>query len=229
MGGGVSFYVQALRNWWWLILTVPTLSVLAAVHFTSQQTPLFRASAEVAVVPSPELTEPADVMRGLETLERRTVIATFASMAETRETLSLAAAKLGLTSSDIARYRVQASVVPRTNIIRISVEGRDGDRVSQLANTVARVLAEESKTTYQIFEMKSLEAALPARGPFHPDPRRNAMVASILGLFGGLFSALAVDFLRAMLLRRGSSSDPTTRFDRVPDGDIQEPVPALRR
>lgn len=197
VGGGAESYGRALRTWWWVILGVPLLAVLASSYLTRRQDPVFRSATEMAVVPSPELTEPADVMRGLETLERRTVIATFASIAETRETLGAAAARVTLVDSDVSRYRVQASVVPRTNIIRISVEGPDGERTSLLANTLAEVVAEEAKTMYQLFELRQMEAARPPRGPFHPDPSRNAMVAAVLGVFVGLFSALALDRLRA--------------------------------
>jgi capsular polysaccharide biosynthesis protein len=206
-------YSRALRTWWWVILAVPFLSVLAAAHLTSQQEPLFRSATEVAVVPSPDLTEPSDVLRGLETLERRTIIATFASIAETNETLGLAVARLDLDESGISGYRVQASVVPRTNIIRISVEGRDGERASLLANTLADVVAEEAKTMYQLFEFRRLESARPPRGPFHPDPSRNALVAAILGVFVGLFSALALDYVRGRRPRSEARSSASGDVD----------------
>jgi capsular polysaccharide biosynthesis protein len=200
-GGVAESYGRTLRTWWWVILGVPLLAVLASSYLTRRQDPVFRSATELAVVPSPDLTEPADVMRGLETLERRTVIATFASIAETRETLGAAAARLTLEDSDVSGYRVQASVVPRTNIIRISVEGPDGERASVLANTLAHVVAEEAKIMYQLFELRQMEMARPARGPFHPDPSRNAMVAGILGLFVGLFFGLALDYVRSQRSR----------------------------
>lgn len=169
------------------------VTVLATNYATQRQTPIYRSSAEVAVVPSPEIEDPADVMRSLETLERRTIIATFASLAETRESLETAGAGLTADSSEIRRYRVQASVVPRTNIIRVTVTGPDGALVDLLANRLVEVVAVQAKTNYRVFEMRSLERAQPASIPFHPEPSRNAVVASILGLFAGLLVALILE------------------------------------
>jgi capsular polysaccharide biosynthesis protein len=193
-----------------MVLAVPLLAVVSSAYWTNRQAPVFRAATEIAVAPSPDLTDPSDVMRGLETLERRTVIATFASIAETRETLAVAAARLGLEVSELRGYRVLASVVPRTNIIRISVEGGDGERVSLLANALATVAADEAKTMYKIFEMRPLEAARTARRPFHPDPSRNALIGAILGVFLGLLSALALDHVRSS----GSPGEASTSSEK---------------
>lgn len=214
-----NFYLRALRAWWWIVLAVPLLAMVSAGYWTSRESPVFRAATEVAVTPSPDLEDPSDVMRGLETLERRTVIATFASIAETRETLGLAAARLELERSEVSGYRVQASVVPRTNIIRISVEGGDGERVSLLANTLAAVVADEAKAMYQIFELRPLEAARTARRPFHPDPSRNAVTAAILGLFAGLLSALGLDLAR----RKRSGREMSAAGERK-GGHLQTPA-----
>ena len=197
-----NVYVRALRTWWWVVLALPVVAVLAGVYLTSRQPRIYRANATVAVMPSSDISDPADVMRGLETLERRTIIATFASMAETREALASAAGNLGLERSDVSGYRIHASVLPSTNIIRINVQGRDGERVSVLANELVGVVASQARRMYRIFEMQPLEAARPARAPFHPDPARNAVIAGILGLFAGLLLTLLLESVRSHRVRR---------------------------
>lgn len=178
-------------------MAFPVLAVGSALHLTSREPRVYRAAATVAVMPSPDITNPADVMRGLETLERRTIIATFASMAGTYEARYAAADRLGLKSSDMSGYRVDASVLPSTNIIRVTVQGGDGDRVSALANELVDVLAEQALGMYRVFEMRPLEAAQPAGSPFHPDPARNSTTAGIVGLFCGLLLALLLEFIRS--------------------------------
>jgi capsular polysaccharide biosynthesis protein len=205
------------------MLVLPGLAVLSAVYLTNQQSPLYRAAAEVAVLPSPEVSEPADVMRGLETLERRTIIATFASIAETREALDSTALRLGLEQSEVSGYRIQASVVPRTNIIRITAEGRDGERVSLLANGLVGVVADQARAMYRIFDMRPVEAARPALRPFHPDPSRNAVIAAILGLFSGLLLALVLEYLRSGP-SHGERSSPETEASEPTSGDGSKAV-----
>ena len=197
-----AHYGRALRSWWWVVLAFPVLAVLVGLYLTSRQPRIYRASATVAVMPSPEISDPSVVMRSLETLERRTIIATFASMAETREALGKAAANLQLDRLEASGYRIQASVLPSTNIIRIDVQGRDGDRVSAMANELVGIVAGQAREMYRIFEMQPLEAARPPRSPFHPAPAHNAAVAGILGLFAGLLTTLLMEAARAHENRR---------------------------
>lgn len=208
--------MRALRTWWWLVLAFPTLAVLTGMYLTSRQPKTYRTSATVAVMPSPEISEPSVVMRSLETLERRTIIATFASLAETREALGGAAANLKLEGSEVSGYRINASVLPSTNIIRIDVQGRDGDRVSALANELVRIVAARAKGMYRIFEMQPLEAARPARAPFYPDPARNAIIAGILGLFAGLLTTLLLEAARSNDVGRRKETPAYTRKGAAP-------------
>jgi capsular polysaccharide biosynthesis protein len=132
-------------------------------------------------------------------------------MAETREALGSAAANLQLEDSEVSGYRIHASVLPSTNIIRIDVQGRDGDRVSALANELVGIVAAKAKEMYRIFEMQPLEAALPARTPFHPDPARNAVIAGILGLFAGLLMTLLWESARNHDIRRRGDAPVSVR------------------
>lgn len=194
-----GIYLNALRHWWWALLLVTGVTVAAAAFFTARQARVYRAAATVTVAPAAQIEDPSDVMRGLETLERRTIIATFASVAEARQTLDSAAALLDLGPRDLSGYRVQASVVPRTNIIRVTVEGRDGERVASVANAVTEVLSARASELYRIFALQPLEAAVPARSPIRPDPGRNLITAAILGMFAGMLVAVALEYFRRSL------------------------------
>lgn len=190
-----ELYARAARRGWWIPLVVLAISLATAALFTSRQTPVYRASATSVVAPAAELGEPSEIMRGLETLDRRTVVATFAAIAEARETRGAAAARLGLKPKELSDYRIDASVVPSTNIIRIAVEGPDGEGVRRIANAVARVTEAEAQAMYRIFSMRPLQAAVTAGAPIHPDPVRNHLVAGILGLFLGVVVAIGLEYL----------------------------------
>lgn len=189
-------YLHTLRSWWWIVLLLPVAAAGTAAYLTAGESRVYRAVATAAVAPSSGIESASDVMRGLETLERRTVIATFASVAEANETVRAAAELLEDPGRSASRYRVRASVVPSTNILRVTVEGPEPARTAALANAVVQVLGEEAQEMYRIFELRPLEAAVEPRGAIHPDPARNVTVAAVLGLFAGLLATLALEHLR---------------------------------
>ncbi|HUH12251.1 MAG TPA: hypothetical protein VMK65_04045 [Longimicrobiales bacterium] len=223
-----GIYLHALRHWWWALLLVAAATVAAAAFFTARQDRVYRAAATVAVGPAAEIEGASDVMRSLETLERRTIIATFASVAEARATRDSAAALLDLAPRDLSGYRVRAAVVPSTNIIRVSVEGPDGERVARVANAVSAVLADRAREMYRIFALRPLEEAVAARSPLRPEPTRNLIIAAIVGVFAGMLVALALEFLRPAPRRvpgngdgRSVAAGPSRRPAREPVGSEQ--------
>lgn len=189
-------YVGALKRGWWLILLMIGAAVAAGAWFTAGVQPVYETSAMLVVAPSEQTTEPDEIVRSLETLERRTVVATFSRIATTREARSLLEERLGLEKDALRRVRIRGSVVPNTNIIRISAEGPDAELVERAANGAAALAAEEASALYRVYTLHMLEAALTPYRPDYPDPQRNLVVAAILGLVFGLAAALALDRFR---------------------------------
>jgi capsular polysaccharide biosynthesis protein len=133
------------------------------------------------------------VMKSLETLERRTVIATFARIPATLELREAVGARLKI---DPRRYRIHGSVVPNTNIIRVSVEGPQADVAATVANAAADLTAREARSLYRVYTMRLLARATPPRKPSYPEPRRNYLVGAAVGAFLGIAAALAAERAR---------------------------------
>ena len=190
-------YGRLIRQGWWIGLLGLLASLAAAAVATSRQRPVYRASTVVVVTPNSDVEGTTDILRSLETLDRRSVIATFARIPLTGEALAAAALRLGPTQPELGAYRVEASVLPSTNMIRIDVEGPDGRAAADLANALAAVTKEEVRGLYRIFTLKVLAEARAASRPALPDLRRNLVVAGILGLFLGVAAAFAADRMRA--------------------------------
>lgn len=178
-----------LASRWWIVAVVVALCLSAAAFFTSRQPTVYRASTLLLVKPDSTVAEPVDQLRSLETLERRTILATFARLVDTDRLRKEANAELGRgKASD--RFRVESSIVPNTNLIRIMVTGPDPDGAAALANALARTTRSEARRTYPIFTMELVEPASAQHGPpAAPSPRRNYAVALVLGLFVGLGAA----------------------------------------
>jgi capsular polysaccharide biosynthesis protein len=169
-----------------MVPLVVTLSVGAAFVATSRQTPTYRTSATLAVVPNATIANGAELLHSLETLERRTVIATFAQIPSTERIREAAARDLQLGPESLREYRTQAFVIPNTNLIRIEVDGPDPARATTLANALVSQTASEAKALYRVFEMTALAAAVRPTEPVAPNPRRALVLATILGAFLGV-------------------------------------------
>ena len=187
---------RALRRGWWIVLLTLLVSLGASAWVTSRQQPRYRARASVAVAPNTRVRSVSDTLRSLDTLERRTVIATFARLPAAPETRAAAAREMGRDASDLRRYRVDASVLPQTNIIRLTVEGRDAETAAAFANALAQATRREVRSLYGVYTLKTLTPAVASRRAIYPDPQRNAVVAGLLGLLVGVAAALMADRLR---------------------------------
>lgn len=187
---------DAFRRHWWIVAIAWALTIAATLFFTSRQTPVYRASTSLVVVPDKQVQDAENLLRSLDTLDRRTVIATFARLPPTPESREAAAGLLGAPASDFADYSVLAGVTPSTNIIRIDVEGPDPRRASELCNALARVVSRTAPELYRTFTLQVIERAVPRERPVRPDMRRNLVVGAIVGLLVGAAAAAASDYLR---------------------------------
>ena len=181
---------------WWLVLLVALVSVAIAAWLTARQEPLYRASSSLVVAPNTSLEDPIHILRSLETLERRTVVATLADIPASAKALTLAAESLEEEASAFQSYRIRGSVKPQTNIIRIEVTGPNRAQVALLANALADSTVKSGRSMYRIYAMRPLARAGAVGVPVHPNPKRNIMMALVLGLALGLFAAILPDLPR---------------------------------
>lgn len=187
--------IRAALTGWWVIPLVLLATLASTAFFTSRDEPVYRTSVELAVVVDSAVETTTNAIRSVEVLERRTIVATFARVAATGRVRAAAAGRLGVDPSEVRRYRIDPTVVPSTNLIRIRVQGPDGQRVAAVADAVAAATVAEARDLYRVFDLRVLEAADVPRGAFAREPRRNYVVAGILGLFVAVAGALGVGHL----------------------------------
>jgi uncharacterized protein involved in exopolysaccharide biosynthesis len=191
---GIVF--AGLRRGWWLVVLAAAVGVGSAWLWTARERPSYLASATLVATLSSSIEETSDLLRGIETLERRSIIATFAEIPGRVETREAAARKMGLAAGELRAYWVGGVVVPHTNLLRVDVRGPDPERAAELANQAAEISRQEARSLYRVFTLRHLERAEPPRRPETPDLRRNLVVGGILGLFLGLALALAAEAFR---------------------------------
>ena len=201
-------YIRSLRKLWWMVFLIFAVSVLVGFVVTKRESPIYHSYTMIAVTTNSRVKEVGNIIRSLETLERRSILATFARIATTRETLASAANQLNVDPSSLKGYKVNAFILPNTNIIRINVEGPDPEKAAGLAQSVSAVTEKRAMSMYRIYKMEEITGAVPNRAPIHPDPEHNLMVAGILGLFLGLIAVFIVDYVKATLPEELSRPEP---------------------
>lgn len=188
--------LAALRAGWWIVPVVVAAALVGATLFGSDRDPLYRADVTLAVVPHPSIEDHTDVLRTVEVLDRRTIVATFTRFPSSSRIREEAEARLTGAPADLRSYRVSASVVPNTHLIRLTVRGPDPELAARLSNLLARVSAEEADTYYRAFALQILDEAEIPGGPTAQHEERPFLVAGVLGLFLGLLAAYGIGRLR---------------------------------
>lgn len=193
---------RALRDHWWIVVLLLVVSLGTTALLTAAETPVYRGTSTWVVTPIDEIEDATDVMRSLENLERRTIVATFARIATTRDTREKVEERLGLEEYALSDYRIGASVVPYTNLIRFEVQGPEAEIASRAVAALARETRNTALGMYRIYTLREFEESRAGSRPVHPDWRRNLVVAAIVGLFLGLSAALGLAVLRSPGRRR---------------------------
>lgn len=176
---------RTLLRRWWVVLLPLAASLLFTGLWLARQTPLYEAAATLAVVPASSVRHTADILRGLETLERRSVVATIARIPGSPESRRLAAERLGVEEAELRPYRVRGSVLPYTNAVRVEVTGPDAGRAIDMADALAVATRHQGRSLYRVFSLRPLEEAQASSRPVWPDRRRAWLVAVVVGLAVG--------------------------------------------
>ena len=87
---------------------------------------------------------------------------------------------LGLTAKELAK-KVSVEAPKDTRIISISVQDKDPQVASDLANTVKEISADQIKEVTKINDVTTLEEAKAATSPSSPNILKNGILATALG------------------------------------------------
>jgi uncharacterized protein involved in exopolysaccharide biosynthesis len=179
-----DFGAALARHWRAAALIAVAVTVLAWLA-AAVQPKRYRATAIGAVTPVSDNLSPSDMIRGVDTLERRVIVASLAALAGAPVTKRLARA-----SDD---YTIAAAVLPNTNLFRIEVEGRDPKQVSEIANRVPSILSTQARTMFRMYSVTLISEAAPPRKPALPRVGRALAAGLVLGVLLGVAAAWLLD------------------------------------
>ncbi len=180
----VEFW-SLLRRRWWVIVLVAAAAALAALGYSLAQPRLYRAAAQVLVLPAESAADPAGHMQA--------------------QLGALRAALLSFPERDPALAglagRLHVGLVPEEGRVVIEVDDNDPQEAARLANgLVARLLAwgDELNAAPDGAGRIDLRLLVPAgtpAAPIRPRPGLNTAAGAVLGLLLGLPLACLWDAL----------------------------------
>lgn len=180
----------AILRHWRLVAVFTVVATSAAWLAAAAQPKRYRAVSIGAVSPVAADLSNSDVMRSVDTLERRVIVASLAALAAAPVTHRQARA-----TSD---YRITAAVMPNTNLFRIEVEGPEGQRAAAIANQVPGILSVQARTMYRLYGVRLLSEAGVPRQPSLPRMGRAIAAGLLAGVLLGTIVAWLLDRRRSV-------------------------------
>jgi len=185
----IRMYLQMLQRGWWIILLTALIGVNVALTLDYFSMPIYEASAKFVVSPNPSL-QGYDVVNSLATLDKRSIIKTYAEFLNSANVQAQAISDVGLSIEEIEDYKILTVVLPDTSILELLVTGPDIEICTALANRVGEYGVDSIRQLYDTYQINTLDPAFALPDPVKPMPIRDAGLALVLGTVLG--SALAI-------------------------------------
>lgn len=193
---GASSLLTGLLRWWWVILLTVLVGAATSFYFTQQQGERFRAETTLVLGPAPGLQDPRQIVDSLDTLDRRSVVATFALLPQSRRVKELARQQLRLSDAQIEDHMVSTAVLPDSNVLAVRVEGPDPNLATAFANAIAQQAIASTGEVYSIYGMKVLDPAGEPTASSQAGAGRRIVAGALGGLLIGVFAAFLLEMLR---------------------------------
>jgi diguanylate cyclase (GGDEF)-like protein len=206
--------LKNIHRGWWIIALSTLVALNVALISNYRATPMYRAETQLIVTPNREVIgNDRDVVNSLDTLDKRSVINTWAEMINSRILFEEAAGAINLDSIDLDEYDRLTVVLPDANILQISVEGPDPQITAQLANAMAQLAIDFLKERFAVFSVEFLDQAIVPEAPFSPNIVQSVSLAVVFGLVLGIGLTLLRTYLLIPLeaIQKMRATDNVTR------------------
>ncbi len=215
----LKIYLQMLQRSWWIIILTALAALAIALAAVFLVTPTYRSTAQFVVAPDLEQfgADDTDLLRSLEALDKRSIIATYAEVINSDRIFDDTMAALGLSNSVMSEYSHTTVVLPDANILELSVEGPNPSMTTLIANSLGQQAINYISQLYTVYEVSFMDTAKQPLEPISPRPVRDASLAFVLGLVMGAVLAIIREQLRTPLeafLARTQVDSTSSAFNR---------------
>ncbi len=213
----LKLYLRMLQRNWWVVALTALSAVNIALVASYSATPMYRASAKFLVSPNTALATERDIVNSLDTLDRRSIISTYAEIVSSSRIFEETGQELKIAPGDLKGYSHSAVVLADANVLQLSVEGPNAETVARLANVIGQRSIVYAEQFLPVYNLDSLDVAVAPTRPFSPQPVRDAGIALALGVTLGSVLAIVYEQLRIpfeALRRRATIDSASSAYNR---------------
>ena len=196
----LNLYLQMMRRGWWLVALTALIALTTSLGVSFLVTPQYEVVARFIITPGAvEESSPQTILNGLNTINNQSVMETYAEVMNSDRIYIDSLAFLQLQPADLKDYTYESTVLPSSSVLELSVKGPDPNLAADIANAVGYQTINFTRRLNQVINLDFLDQAAPSSVPYSPQPLRNAVLAAVLGLFGGLALVIVREQLRSSL------------------------------
>ncbi len=206
-----------LQRGWWLVVLTALAALNAALIASYLATPQYQTSARFVVSPNPSIISGRDAVSSLATLDKRSIVSTYAEFLNSQRIYQETLDALGISPRQVKDYTHNAVVLPDANILELTVVGPDPQMTALLANSIGQHAIGAIREVYAVYDIRFLDPAIAPEKPFSPKPARDAVLAVALGTVVGAALAILREQIQAPLdayRRRRIIDSVSTAFTR---------------
>ncbi|GAB1470842.1 hypothetical protein MASR2M66_17200 [Chloroflexota bacterium] len=198
----LRLYFRMLQKGWWLIVLTTLIAVFASLTFSYLVTPQYTAKTRLILTPGSLLTSQGDaqvLISGLETLDLRSVVATYTEVMASQRILDEALTTLGVQNFSRKEYIITAVALPESSVLELSITGPDPVLATDLTNSIGYQTILFTRGLNRVYELNVLDKAVIPDTPVSPKPLQDAGLSLLLGLVGGAVLAILSEQIRVPL------------------------------
>jgi capsular polysaccharide biosynthesis protein len=187
-------YLQIIRRRWWFVLGAFSFTTAATAWLVMSQPPVYESKGTFVV--RPQSQDPEQAVEAVDTLIRGAQInATYAEIARSERIRARAGAQLG-ESTSTSGLSVTAEALTGTNILSISVRGRDPSLAHEFAAAIGTETMAYVQQLNDTYQLEPLDPASVPRHPVGPSKLLTIALGAIFGMMLGSGLALLGEYLR---------------------------------
>jgi capsular polysaccharide biosynthesis protein len=188
-----TYYQALLKRFWWVV-ALATLGALSVSLFISYVTkPNFETRARFLVSPGQFLEDDRDMIDSLDTLDKRSTVATYAAVMGSTSIMDAATEQLAINDEILDGYTVSTNILPEASIIELTVSGSHPQLLATLTNSLGEQGINYIREKYRVYDINFLDRAQVPQQPASPQPLRDALLAAALGFGIGIAAILLWD------------------------------------
>jgi diguanylate cyclase (GGDEF)-like protein len=216
----IRLYLQILKRGWWIIAMTVLAALNTSLLISYLTKPVYEAKSRFVVSPNAGAYQTSyDITSSMDTLDRRSIINTYKELLVSSTVYNNHPEIQKIPADELARnFTISAVVIPDTNILELTVDGADPQKITTVANAIGESALQYINKLYPVYNFAVLVPPSLPTSPVSPKPVQNAGFALVIGVILGAGLALLRDQLQNSLdsmRNRTSIDNVSSAFTRV--------------